>query len=287
MDEKTEWIGWKTTAMQKKLVVSLEKKGRELRRQIIEMIFKAKASHLASAYSVLDILIYLYNFVFKIDPKDPKNKNRDRFILSKGWGASALYVVLADKGFFDKKELGTYCMNGSRLVGITTMSGVPGIEATTGSMGHGLPVGGGMAVAGKKMKSKHRVFVVISDGELDEGSTWEAILFAGHNHLDNLIVIVDYNGWQSFGRTRDVLNLDPLADKFKAFGWEVAEADGNDFSSLGKAFSRIPIKKGKPTAIIAHTVKGKGVSFVEDRNEWHYKYPNESDLAAALKELSQ
>lgn len=272
--------------MQKKQLNNLEKKGRELRRRIIKMIFKAKASHLASAYSVLDILIYLYNFILKIDSKDPKNKKRDRFILSKGWGASALYVVLADRGFFSKKELDTYCVDGSRLVGITTMSGVPGIEATTGSMGHGLPIGTGMAVAGRKMKSRHRIFVVISDGELDEGSTWEAILFAGHHHLDNLIAIVDYNGWQSFGRTKEVLNIDPLPDKFQAFGWEAIETDGNDFVSLEKAFARIPLKKNKPTAIIAHTIKGKGVSFMENGNEWHYKYPSEADLAAALKELS-
>lgn len=273
--------------MQRERIDNLEKKARELRRQIIRMIFKAKASHLGSAYSVLDILIYLYNVILKINPKDPANKKRDRFILSKGWGASALYVVLADKGFFSKKELDTYCADGSRLVGITTMSGVPGVEATTGSMGHGLPIGTGMAVAGKKMKSGHRIYVVISDGELDEGSTWEAILFAGHNHLDNLIAIVDYNGWQSFGRTKEVLNIDPVADKFKAFGWEAIETSGNDFVSLEKAFARIPLKKNKPTAIIARTIKGKGVSFLEDKNEWHYKYPNEADLNKALKELSK
>ncbi|MEK7464430.1 MAG: transketolase [Patescibacteria group bacterium] len=273
--------------MKKEEINLLKKKGKELRKRIIEMIFKARASHLGSAYSVLDILIYLYNFILKIDPKDPKNKTRDRFILSKGWGASALYAVLADRGFFSKNKLDTYCVNGSKFVGITTMSGVPGIEATTGSMGHGLPVGTGMALAGKKMKSKHRVFVVISDGELDEGSTWEAILFAGHNNLDNLIAIVDYNKWQSFGRTKEVLNIDPVPDKFLAFGWEAIEADGNNFTSLEKAFARIPLKKNKPTAIIAHTIKGKGVSFLEDRIEWHYKYPNESDLKAALKELSK
>lgn len=272
--------------MTNKELNNLNKKAKDLRLQIVKMIAKAKASHLGSAYSVLDILIYLYSFILHINPKDPYHKTRDRFILSKGWGASALYVVLADKGFFPKKELDTYCVDGSRLVGITTMSGVPGVEATTGSMGHGLPVGGGMAVAAKKLKSATRVFVVISDGELDEGSTWEAILFAGHNHLDNLIAIVDYNKWQSFGRTKDVLNLDPIPDKFRAFGWEAIEADGNDFASLEKAFARIPLKKNKPTVIIAHTIKGKGVSFLEDRNEWHYKYPSREQLEIAIKELS-
>ncbi|MDP2647772.1 MAG: transketolase [Candidatus Yanofskybacteria bacterium] len=270
----------------KKQVLHLEKKARELRRQIIKMIYKARASHIASAYSVLDIVLYLYSFILRIDPKNPKNQERDRFILSKGWAVSALYAVLADRGFFKMKELDSYCMDGSKFIGIATMSGVPGVETTTGSMGHGLPVGAGMAIAGKKLKSNRRVFVVISDGELDEGSTWEAILFAGHNHLDNLVVVVDYNGLQSFGRTKDVLNLDPLPEKFRAFGWMVTEAKGHDFISLEKAFAKLPLGKGKPTAIIAHTIKGKGVSFMENRNEWHYKYPSEADLAAALKELS-
>ncbi|MGC9603060.1 MAG: transketolase [Minisyncoccia bacterium] len=272
--------------MQKKQILNLEEKARELRSQIVRMIYRARASHIASAYSVLDIVLYLYGFILRVDPKNPKSPERDRFILSKGWAASALYVVLADKGFFKMKELDSYCTDGSKFIGIATMSGVPGIETTTGSMGHGLPVGAGMAVAGKKLKSKRRVFAVISDGELDEGSTWEAILFAGHNHLDNLVIVVDYNGLQSFGRTKDILNLDPLPDKFKAFGWAVTETKGHDFSFLARAFAKLPLQKGKPTAIIAHTVKGKGVSFMENKNEWHYKYPNEADLAAALKELS-
>lgn len=265
---------------------SLEQLAKRLRRQVITMVYRAKASHLASAFSVLDILLYLYVAVLRIDPRKPSAPGRDRFILSKGWGASALYAVLAEKGFISSRELDSYCADGSRLVGITTLSGVPGIEATTGSMGHGLPLGAGMALAAKKRKSPHRVFVVISDGELDEGSTWEAILFAAHNHLDNLTVIVDYNGWQSFGRTKDVLNLDSLPAKFKAFNWAAVEADGHSFSSLEKSLARLPLVKGKPTAVIAHTVKGKGVSFLEDRNEWHYKYPGPEELKKALQELS-
>jgi len=273
--------------MKKRKTTILEKKGKDFRKQIIKMIFKAKASHIASAYSVLDILIYLYDSVLNVYPKNALNPKRDRFILSKGWGASALYTVLADKGFFNKKELDNYCMDRSKFIGITSLSGVPGIEATTGSMGHGLPIGSGMALAGKKMKKKYKVFVVISDGELDEGSTWEAIFFAGHHHLDNLVVIIDYNKWQAFGRTKDVLNPDPIPDKLKAFGWETIEADGHNFISLSRAFSRIPLKKGKPTAIIAHTIKGRGVSFIEDRNEWHYKYPNKQEFEKALAELSK
>ena len=273
--------------MQKDKIRNLEEKARGLRQRIIKMIYKARASHIASAYSVLETLIYLYDSVLKVNPKNSKGVNRDRFILSKGWAASALYAVLADKGFFNMKELDSYCMNGSKFIGITTMSGVPGIETTTGSMGHGLPVGAGMALAAKKTKKDYRVFVVISDGELDEGSTWEAIFFAGHNRLDNLILVVDYNGWQSFGRTKDILNPEPLSDKFKAFNWETIEADGHNFISLEKAFKKIPLKKGRPTAIIAHTTKGKGVSFMEDRNEWHYKYPNKQEFEKALKELSK
>jgi len=271
----------------KQKISILERKARNLRKRIILMIFKAKASHIGSAYSVLEILIYLYDSVLRIYPKDALNPKRDRLVLSKGWAASALYSVLADKKFFSEKELDNYCMNGSKLIGITTMSGVPGVEATTGSMGHGLPVGNGMALAAKKKKQKYRVFVVISDGELDEGSTWEAIFFAGHHHLDNLVLVIDANGWQSFGKTKDILNSSPLPEKLKSFHWEVTEAEGNDFTSLEKAFSKIPLKKGRPTAIIAHTTKGNGVSFMEDRNEWHYKYPSGEELKEALQELSK
>lgn len=251
------------------------------------MIYKAKASHIGSAYSVLDILLYLYNFVLKIDPKNPKSAERDRLILSKGWAASALYAVLAERGFFNPKELDSYCMDGSKFIGTTTMNGIPGIEATTGSVGHGLPVGAGMALAGKKKKKNYRVFVVLSDGEFDEGATWEAMLFSSHNKLDNLIAVADYNGWQSFGSVKDVLNLEPLISKLNAFGWEAIEADGNNFASLEKAFARIPLKNGKPTMIVAHTIKGRGVSFMENKNEWHYKYPNEQEYKKALKELSE
>lgn len=265
---------------------TLEAKAKELRKQILSMIYKAKASHIGSAYSVLDILLCLYDSVIQADPKNSADPGRDRLVLSKGWAASALYAVLADKGFFSAKELEAYCADGSKFIGITTTSGVPTIETTTGSMGHGLPVGAGMALAGKKQGRGNRIFVVISDGELDEGSTWEAVLFAGHNHLDNLVCVVDRNGWQSFGKTKDILNSEPLADKFRAFQWEVTEADGHDFASLEKAFAAIPLCTGKPTAVIARTVKGKGVSFMEDRNEWHYKYPNEEEFIKALQELS-
>jgi transketolase len=264
----------------------LKLKANNLRKVILSMIVNARASHIGSAYSVLDILIYLYDRVLKIDPTNPLENNRDRFILSKGWGVAALYSVLAEKGFFDKKLLLEYCKDGSKMIGIATKNGIPGIEATTGSMGHGLPIGIGMALAGKIQKQDYRVFVVISDGECDEGSTWEAILQAGHYQLDNLVVIVDYNKWQSFGRTTDVLDLEPMTTKWESFNWTVKETDGHDFAAMEKALSKIPFKKGKPSVLIAHTTKGKGVSVLENRNEWHYKTPSEAELLLAEEELS-
>lgn len=263
----------------------LKTKAIEIRKEILDMIAGAHASHVASSYSVVDLLVYLYEQVLKIEPKDPFNSNRDRFILSKGWGVSALYSILANKGFFDKKKLARYCRNGSKLIGAATRNGISGIEATTGSMGHGLPIGVGMAIAGKLQKKDYRVFVLISDGECDEGSTWEAILQAGHHKLDNLVVIVDYNKWQSFGRVKDILDLEPLVKKWEAFKWTAKEIDGHNFDEISKAFSKIPLTKNKPTVIIAHTVKGRGASVFEDRNEWHYKTPTKKEIEIAKREL--
>ena len=264
---------------------ALKIKARKLRKIALKMIYKAQAPHLASAFSALDILVFLYHEVLQVNPKEPTNPKRDIFILSKGWGASALYAVLSDKGFFPKKWLETYCADGSKLIGITTLSGVPGIEATTGSMGHGLPLGAGMAIAAKKMKSSRRVFVVMSDGELDEGSTWEAILFAGFQKLDNLVVIIDYNKFQSFGSVKEVLDTEPIGDKFCAFRWNVLEVNGHDFLDMRKTFTSIKKESGKPTVIIANTIKGRGISFMENQNKWHYKYPNEEEFQAAVREL--
>lgn len=260
-------------------------KAKRLRKTVLEMIVRSRASHIASSYSIADLLVYLYEKVLKINGKDPLNPNRDRFLLSKGWGVSALYAVLADKGFFKKDLLKTYCKDGSKLIGIATRNGIPGIEATTGSMGHGLPLGVGMAIAGRLQKKKYRVFVLMSDGECDEGSTWEAALQAGHHKLDNLIAIIDYNKWQSFGRVKDILDLEPLKEKWEAFKWGVKEIDGHDFSDMRKAFLRIPFAKDKPSLIIAHTTKGKGVSVLENRNEWHYRTPTEIEIEIARNEL--
>lgn len=270
--------------MKKQEIQKLEKKAVILRKKILSMITKANASHIGSAYSCLELLIFLYSYVLKIYPKNPFNKNRDRFILSKGWAISALFAVLADKKIISQKDLENYCLDGSKLIGCATYNGIAGIEATTGSMGHGLPIGVGMALAAKIQNKKYKIVVLISDGECDEGSTWEAILQAGHHKLNNLVVIIDYNKLQSFGKVKDILDLEPLSAKWKAFKWNVLETNGNSFKDLSKTFKKITFKN-KPTVIIAHTTKGKGVSIFENRNEWHYKTPKSKELEIAEKEL--
>ena len=222
--------------------------------------------------------------MLRIDPQDPDWQDRDRFILSKGHACAALYAALAVKGFFPVEELEQFGMDGSRL---TTHAGyaVPGVELSTGSLGHGLPVSCGLALAAKRDHKAWRTFVLVSDGECEEGSTWEAALFAGHHGLDNLVAIVDANGLQGLGTVREILNLDPLADKLRDFGWAVHEIDGHEHEQIRKALLEVPCVPGKPTAIIAHTIKGKGVSFMEHKLEWHYKSPSAEQLLAALLEL--
>lgn len=265
----------------------LIQEAKNIRKDVLKMIVSAHASHIASSYSIVELLVYLYEKTLRINPRKPRDPNRDRFVLSKGWGVSTLYTILAKKGFFEKKLLDTYCQNGSKMIGIATRNGIHGIEATTGSMGHGLAIGVGMALAAKMQKKDYRVFVLISDGECDEGSTWEAILQAGHYQLGNLIVIIDYNKWQSFGRVADVLDLEPFVKKWEAFKWSAKEIDGHSFEDISQIFSRLPFEKGKPSVVIAHTIKGKGVSVLEDRNEWHYKTPTEKEIEIAKEELSQ
>lgn len=271
--------------MKKKSNAELIEESREVRKKILDMIVKAHASHIASSFSCVELLVYLYNNFLNISKENFQDPNRDRFILSKGWGVSTQYVMLAHRGIISEKLLEEYCADGSKLVGISTRNGTPGIEATTGSMGHGLPIGVGMAKAAKLLGKKYRVVVVMSDGECDEGSSWEAILQAGHMKLDNLLLIIDHNKWQSFGRVSDILDLSPLADKFNAFKWNVREIDGHDFEEIDSAVSAFPFKKGKPSLIIAHTIKGKGVSVLENKNEWHYKTPTELEIKIAQKEL--
>jgi transketolase len=259
---------------------------RRARRHILQMVFNAQSSHVGSALSIVDILTVLYHRTLRIDPGNPWRDDRDRFILSKGHASAALYATLALRGYFPEETLATYCADGSSLPGHSTMRCVPGVEVSTGSLGHGLSIGCGMALAAKRSAWTHRVFVLLSDGECDEGSVWEAALFAGHHKLDNLVAIVDFNRIQAFGSTRDVLNLEPFADKWAAFGWETTSVDGHDLPALETALAPVPFRAGKPSLLVARTVKGKGVSFMEDCLAWHYKSPNAEQLEAALKELA-
>ena len=258
---------------------------KEIRKKVLKMAFEARASHIGSSLSEVDILTVLYFKILSIDPKNPWFDDRDRFILSKGHGVAALYATLSQKGFFPENILDTYCKEGGKLPGHSTRNCAPGVEVSTGSLGHGLPMGAGMALAGKRDKKNYRVFVLMSDGECDEGTTWEAALFASHHGLDNLIVIIDYNKLQAFGRTNEVLNLEPLKEKWQSFGWKVKEINGHNFSEIENTLSRIPFEKTKPSLIIANTVKGKGISFMEDKLEWHYKNLTQEDYGKALKEL--
>jgi len=258
---------------------------RRIRRDVLRMTHRAKSSHVGSCLSMADLLAVLYGGVMRVDPSAPDWPDRDRFILSKGHGGAALYAVLAERGFFPMEWLETYCANGSRLAGHITHHGVPAVEASTGSLGHGLSIGCGMALAGKKDLRDYRVFVLLSDGECDEGSTWEAALFAPHHHLDNLVAIVDFNKIQSFGRVKEVLDLDPLPEKWRSFGWLVREIDGHDCRQIDGVLAELPLENGRPSCIVAHTVKGKGVSFMENQLAWHYKSPNAEQLRQALAEL--
>ena len=258
---------------------------KEIRKKILKMMFEAQGTHIGSCLSCVEILTVLYFKILRISPKKPWAEDRDRFILSKGHAAAALYATLAQRGFAPEKILDSYCKDGGKLPGHSTRGCMPGVEVSTGSLGHGLPMGAGMALAGKRDGKNYRVFILMSDGECDEGSNWEAALFASHHKLDNLTAIIDDNKLQAFGRTNEVLNLEPLAKKWEAFGWQVKEIDGHNFSQIEKVFSKIPFKKNKPSLVIAHTVKGKGVSFMENKLEWHYKNLTEELYKSALKEL--
>jgi transketolase len=259
---------------------------RRLRSHSLRMISQAKTSHIGSCLSLADILAVLYGGVLRVDPKQPAWPDRDRLIVSKGHAAAVTYAAVAEAGFMPMERLEEYAHNGGQLYGHVTHAGVPGVEMSNGSLGHGLPVGTGMALTAKRDHRGWRVFVLMSDGECDEGSNWEAILFAGHHGLDNLTIVIDYNKIQSLDFVDKTLRLEPLADKFRAFGWGVREVDGHDVRALRGAFESLPIDAGKPNAIIAHTIKGKGVSWMEGKVLWHYRPPAEGDeLAKALAEV--
>lgn len=263
----------------------LKKQAREVRESILRMHHTSNSPHIGSALSTVEILTAMYFNILKIDPKNPKDENRDRFILSKGHAGSALYAVLAQKGFFPKDLLKGFSVDNGKMWEHPNLGQQPGIEATTGSLGHGMPIATGFALAGKADEKNYRSFVLMSDGECDEGSVWEAALFAAQHKLDNLIVIIDYNKIQGFGRVEDVLKLEPFAEKWKAFGFSVKEINGHDFGEIIGALDRVPLENGKPSVIIAHTIKGKGVSFMENTLKWHYKSPNAEQLKKALEEV--
>lgn len=256
---------------------------RAIRRHALRMCSHAGSSHIGTCLSMADLLAVLYGRILRHDPSNPRMAERDWFLLSKGHGAAALYAVLAERGFFPVAELEKYGDAGSPLLGHASHH-VPGVELSTGSLGHALPVGCGIALAAKRDGKTNRVFVQLSDGELDEGSNWEAILFAPHHKLDNLVVLVDYNKIQSFGRVEEVLGLEPLVDKWSAFGWEVREIDGHDHAAIARAL-RPPSRAGIPVVVIAHTVKGKGVAFMENDLAWHYRSPNAEQLKDALTQV--
>lgn len=258
---------------------------RSLRIRALDMIYRARSSHIGSCFSMAEILSVLYGGILQLRPGEPDWKERDRLVLSKGHACAILYAALSERGFFPLTWLESFCQNGSRLAGHATHALVPGVEASTGSLGHGLSLGCGMAIAGKWAGSAYRVVCILSDGECDEGSIWEAALFAQHHKLDNLMVIVDYNKIQSLGTVAEVLELAPLAEKWRAFGWTAIEIDGHSVRELRESLGHFPIEMNRPSCVIAHTVKGKGVSFMEHNLLWHYRSPDAEEFARAMHEL--
>ena len=260
---------------------------RQIRKHALEMTSRGGSAHIASVFSMADILAVLYGKVLKVDPKNPRWEDRDRFILSKGHAGAGIYAALAERGFFPVEKLKTHYQDASDLCGHVAHHGNPGVEISTGSLGHGLSVACGMALGAKLDGKAHRVFSLLSDGECDEGSNWEAILFASHHKLDNLTAIVDYNKIQSLKSVSETLELEPFVDKWKSFGWEVREVDGHNHPQLVSLLSEIPFAGGKPSCLIAHTTKGKGVSFMENSVLWHYRTARDDEYELAKKELEK
>lgn len=256
-----------------------------IRRHGLEMTHLSKGSHIGPILSVADIIAVLYADILNVDPAHPRKPERDRVILSKGHAGAAIYAALAERGFFDPAELSTHYANGSRLSGHVSHKGVPGVEFSTGSLGHGLPVGAGIAMRLRKDRIDSRVFVIMGDGECDEGAVWEAALLANHYRLDNLVAIVDHNKMQSLDSCDNTIELSPFADKWSSFGWRVLEVDGHDHDQLRAALRSSSNVGHKPTIIIAHTIKGKGISFMENNILWHYRTPQGDEYTAAVAEL--
>ncbi len=266
-------------------IADLELIARQLRFKVIEMSHAAGTPHLGSALSCLDILVAAYWNIVRVDAKNSTDPARDRFILSKGHAASALYATLAERGFFPKPWLDNFAKHRSPLAEQPAPNCAPGVELATGSLGHGLPVGVGMAMAARIRNLDYRVFVCLSDGECNEGTVWEAAMFAPAQKLDNLCIIVDYNKWQATGRSNEIMALPSLREKWAAFGWDAHEVDGHNIAELTRLMKLVPVAGGKPLAIIAHTIKGKGVSFMQDDNNWHYRIPKAEEVAEAKRQL--
>ncbi len=266
---------------------ALADRARAIRVSVVRAVARAKASHVGSALSCVDLLTTLYFHTLRIDPASPRAPWRDRFILSKAHGGIALYATLVERGFMPRERLDGFYVDGGTLAGHADAAGVPGIEFSAGSLGHGLSVAIGMALHARRTGEVWRTFTLLSDGECDEGSTWEAALLAGHLGLDGLVAIVDANGQQGMGPTERVVDLEPLADKWRAFRWAVREIDGHDLAAIAAAFDAAPFTPGRPSAIVARTVKGKGVSFMEDDVLWHYRAPAGDELSRALAELER
>jgi transketolase len=263
----------------------LEATARRIRARLVRMSHEARAPHLGSALSCVDLLVAVYWGFLKLDPANPTADERDRFLLSKGHAAAALYATLAERGVISKELLDSYGRDGSSLPEQMSPGCIPGVEAATGSLGHGLPLGLGMALAGRVLQQPYRVCVLLSDGECNEGSVWEAAMFASAQRVERLVALIDYNGWQATGRSNEILLLAPLAEKWKAFGWHVESVNGHDVAEIVRVLGKVPAETNKPTMIVARTTKGRGVSFMQDDNNWHYRIPNAEEVQEALAEL--
>ena len=257
-----------------------------IRLHCLQMVFKGKSGHIGSMLSTADIYPVLYTRILNVTPETKDSPDRDRFLLSKGHGGAALLACLAELGYFPKEWLNRYYCDDGKLSGHISHH-IPGVEFSTGSLGHGLPVACGMAMAAKQRGAKHRIFCMSSDGDLDEGSTWEAIMLAAQHHWDNLVMLVDYNRLQALGSSKDIIDFEPLIPKLEMFGWRAIEADGHDPQAIEAALSQLPLEAGRPSAIIFRTVKGKGVSFMENDYKWHYGGLTADLLEKAIKEVEE
>ncbi|HAM37833.1 MAG TPA: transketolase [Elusimicrobia bacterium] len=276
--------------MKKKLqgnkIEELEKIAKRVRSMILAMAYYAGGAHIAPAFSIADIITVLYTEILNFSRKNVNSEERDRLILSKGHACTVLYAILAEQGFIKKEILKKYCKIDGIIGGHPNIHELPGIEATTGSLGHGFSIACGVAFAGKLKKNKYKVYTILGDGESQEGTIWEASMFAGNRKLDNLIAIVDSNKLQGMGKTNEINSLEPFAEKWRSFNWSVKEINGNSISEILKALKNVPFTKNKPSVIIANTIKGKGVSFMEDKAIWHYRLPNNEEMKVACKELN-